>query len=69
MKLYNVFAIFALVLTFAIAIEGLFFGNVPRSSCSYDNQCQTRKCIEKGNPFCGFGSKYYLLYNLFRMNI
>ena len=69
MKLYNVLAIFALVLTFAIAIEGLFFGNVPRSSCSYDNQCQTRKCIEKGNPFCGFGSKYYLLYNLFRMNI
>ena len=68
MKLYIVFA---LVVTFAITIEGLF-DYVPRTSCSYNNQCWTRKCVKKGNPFCGFGSKQYLLIDLestYRLNL
>ena len=36
--------------------EALFFG-VPRSPCRYDNQCRLRKCVNRGNIFCGAGSK------------
>ena len=40
-----------------IVSECLFFG-IPKSTCSYDNQClKTRRCIERSNPFCQKSSK------------
>ena len=37
--------------------DALFFG-VPRSTCTYDNQCRLGKCVNRGNVFCGIGSKF-----------
>ena len=49
--------LFVLLSLIVASSEALFFG-VPRSSCRYDNQCRLRKCVNRGNIFCGAGSKF-----------
>merc|ERR1711953_1041214 len=54
--------LFALLGLIVASSEALFFG-VPRSSCRYDNQCRLRKCVNRGNIFCGAGNFFGRLFH------